>query len=155
LARRLGKAELDVELRDNGLRIDGDRFAPLWSALIHTVRNAVDHGIETTAVRVARGKPVRARMTLTTELHNGELVIEIRDDGAGIDWAAVAERARAMGLPAATRRDLIDAMLGQGLSTASEVTQTSGRGLGMRALRATCAELGGRVELTSDLGSGT
>jgi two-component system chemotaxis sensor kinase CheA len=155
LARRLGKAELDIELRDNDVRIDGDRFAPLWSALIHTVRNAVDHGIEPATVRLARGKPARARMVFSTELQGGELVIEIRDDGSGIDWAAVAERATAMGLPAANRRDLIDAMLGQGLSTASEITQTSGRGLGMSALRATCAELGGRVELASEPGSGT
>jgi two-component system chemotaxis sensor kinase CheA len=155
LARRLGKAELDIELVDNDLRVDGERFAPLWSALVHCVRNAVDHGIESTEVRLARGKPARARLVFDTELRSGELVIEVRDDGNGIDWATVTERARAMGLPTRTRRDLIDALFASGLSTASEVTQTSGRGLGMSALRAACAELGGRVELASEPGHGT
>ncbi|HEX3762189.1 MAG TPA: ATP-binding protein, partial [Kofleriaceae bacterium] len=155
LARRLGKAELDIELRDNGLRVDGERFAPLWSALVHSVRNAVDHGIESTATRVAHGKPPRAQLVLTTELRGGELVIEIRDDGGGIDWAAVAERAAAMGLPTRTRRELVDALFAAGLSTAPEITQTSGRGLGMSALRATCSDLGGRVELLSEPGAGT
>jgi two-component system chemotaxis sensor kinase CheA len=155
LARRLGKAELDVELRDNDLRVDGDRFAPLWSALVHTVRNAVDHGVETAEVRLARGKPAHARLVLATELRGGDLVVEIRDDGNGIDWSEVARRAAAMGLPTRTRRDLLDAVFASGLSTAVELTQTSGRGLGMSALRATCAELGGRVELLSETGSGT
>jgi len=155
LARRLGKAELDVEIRDNDLRIDSDRFAPLWSVLIHSVRNAVDHGIEPAAARLARGKPPRARLAFSTELRGAELVVEIRDDGSGVDWPAVARRAQAMGLPSATRRDLVDALFSSGLSTAPEITQTSGRGLGMSALRATCAELGGRVDVVSEPGTGT
>jgi len=155
LARRLGKAELDIELRDNDLRVDGDRFAPLWSALVHTVRNAVDHGIEPAEARIAAGKPARARLTLATELRGGDLVVEIRDDGKGVDWNEVARRAAAMGLPTRTRRDLLDAVFASGLSTAPELTQTSGRGLGMSALRATCSDLGGRVELVSEPGCGT
>jgi two-component system chemotaxis sensor kinase CheA len=155
LARRLGKAELDIELVDNDLRVDGERVAPLWSALVHCVRNAVDHGIESTELRLARGKPARARMVFTSELRGGELVIEVRDDGSGIDWDTVARRAAAMGLPTRTRRDLVDALFASGLSTASQITQTSGRGLGMSALRAACSELGGRVELVSEPGHGT
>jgi two-component system chemotaxis sensor kinase CheA len=155
LARRLGKAELDVELRDNGLRVDGERFAPLWSALTHSVRNAIDHGIEPTEQRLACGKPARAHLVLTTELRGGELVVEIRDDGRGIDWPAVTTRAAAMGLPIRTPRELADALFASGLSTAPEITETSGRGLGMSALRATCSELGGRVELLSEPGAGT
>lgn len=155
LARRLGKAELDVELRDNGVRVDAERFAPLWSALVHTVRNAIDHGIETEEVRLARGKPARARLVLSTELRGSDFVVEIRDDGNGVDWAEIARRAAAMGLPTRTRRDLLDAVFASGLSTAAELTQTSGRGLGMSALRAACAELGGRVDLISDTGAGT
>jgi two-component system chemotaxis sensor kinase CheA len=155
LAQRLGKAELDVEIRDNGVSVETDRFAPMWSALVHAVRNAVDHGIEPTAQRVANGKPPRARLTLTTELRGSELVIEIQDDGGGVDWQAVATRAAALGLPSATARELSVAVFANGLSTARELTQTSGRGLGMTALRTTCAELGGRVELTSEQASGT
>lgn len=155
LARRLGKDDLEVEIRDNELRVDTDRFAPLWSALVHAVRNAVDHGIEPADQRVARGKPAHGRLILTTELRGDELVVEVQDDGAGVDWPAVAARARALGLPAATHRDLDEAVFSNGLSTAREVTLTSGRGLGITALRAACVELGGHVELSSEPGGGT
>jgi len=155
LAHRLGKAELDVEIRDNGVSVEADRFAPVWSALVHAVRNAVDHGIEPTDQRVALGKPPRGRLTLATELRGSELVIEIADDGGGVDWQAVAARAAALGLPGTSPRELSTAVFASGLSTAAQVTQTSGRGLGMTALRTTCTELGGRVELTSERARGT
>lgn len=155
LAHRLGKAELDVEIRDNGVSVETDRFAPVWSAVVHAVRNAVDHGIEPTEQRVARGKPPRGHLKLTTELRGNELVIEIQDDGGGVDWQGVAARAAALGLPAESPRELCAAVFANGLSTARALTQTSGRGLGMTALRATCAELGGRVELISEPARGT
>lgn len=155
LARRLGKATLDVELEDNNLRLDGPRFAPLWSALIHGVRNAITHGLETTDERRAAGKPDRGRLRLATVVRGDDLVVEIEDDGAGIDWRAVADRAVALGLPVATQRELTDALFASGVSTASEITQESGRGVGMGALRATCSDLGGTVELISAPGKGT
>jgi two-component system chemotaxis sensor kinase CheA len=155
LAYRLGKGEIDVELHDNGVRLDRERFAPVWAAAVHAVHNAVDHGIESTDQRLAAGKRAHARMTLCTEERGGELIIEIQDDGGGIDWQAVGDRAAALGLPSATRRDLIEALLATGLSTAREVTQTSGRGVGMTALAAACTEFGGRVELISEPGRGT
>jgi len=155
LAHTLDKAELDIEIHDNDLRLDGERFAPVWAAVVHAVHNAVDHGIEPTDQRVAAGKPARARMVMTTEQRGHELIIEIQDDGGGVDWDAVASRAQALGLPVATPLDLSDALFATGLSTTLEVTQTSGRGVGMSALRAACVELGGRVELTSVHGRGT
>jgi len=155
LARRLCKAELDVEIQDNELRLDGPRFAPLWSVLIHGVRNAIAHGIETTELRLAAGKPERARLRLSSAVRSDELVIEIEDDGAGIDWRAVATRAHALGLPAETPRELTEALFENGMSTAKEITQEAGRGVGMSALRATCSDLGGTIELTSAAGRGT
>jgi two-component system, chemotaxis family, sensor kinase CheA len=155
LAERLGKAELDVEIRDYDLRIEPERFGPVWSALVHAVRNAVDHGIESAEARVAAGKSARARMALTTELVGENVLIEVEDDGGGIDWEAVAARAKDFGLPSATTRDLEEALFASGLSTAREITQTSGRGVGMSALRATCLELGGRIEVLSHRGHGT
>jgi two-component system, chemotaxis family, sensor kinase CheA len=155
LSRRLGKAELDVEIHDHGLSIDRDRFAPLWAALVHTVRNAVDHGIETGPARAAAAKPVRGRLRLITELRGAALVIEIQDDGAGVDWHAVALRASALGLRAASAAELREAVFASGLSTAQEITEISGRGIGLGALRAACGELGGHVELTSERGCGT
>ncbi|HET7502813.1 MAG TPA: ATP-binding protein [Kofleriaceae bacterium] len=155
LARRLGKPDLAIEIRDNGVAIETDRFAPLWSALAHAVRNAVDHGIEPGEQRLARGKPPGGRLTLTTELRGPDLAIEIEDDGGGIDWRAVAARATELGLPATTARDLQDAVFASGVSTARELTRTSGRGVGMAAVRAACAELGGKVELVSEPARGT
>jgi len=155
LAHRLDKAELDIEIRDHDLRLDAERFAPVWGAVVHAVNNAVDHGIEPTDQRIAVGKPARARMVLSTEQRDHELIVEIQDDGGGIDWHAVARRAAALGLPATTQNDLSDALLAGGLSTTLEVSETSGRGVGMSALRAICIELGGRVELTSEHGRGT
>ena len=155
LARRLGKAALDVEIEDHELRLDGPRFAPLWSALIHGVRNAVVHGIETAEQRRAAGKPGRARLRMSTAVRGDELVVEIEDDGGGIDWRAVASRARARGLPAETPRELTDALFESGLSTASEITQEAGRGVGMDALRVACSDLGGAIEVTSATGRGT
>ncbi|HET9627659.1 MAG TPA: ATP-binding protein [Kofleriaceae bacterium] len=155
LAHRLGKRELEVEVRDNGVGVDRDRFAPIWSALVHAVRNAVDHGIEPDEHRRALGKPAHGRLVITSEVRGSDVILEIADDGAGIDWRAVAARATALGLPHATQRELCEAVFASGLSTARDVTQTSGRGLGMTALRATCLELGGRVELDSEPGRGT
>jgi two-component system chemotaxis sensor kinase CheA len=155
LAYRRNNAELDVEIRDNGVRLDRERFAPIWAAAVHAVHNAIDHGIESTDQRLAASKQARAQITFCTEERGGELILEIQDDGAGIDWHAVASRAAALGLPSVTRRDLIDALFADGLSTAHKLTQTSGRGVGMSALRAACTELGGSVELVSEPGRGT
>jgi two-component system chemotaxis sensor kinase CheA len=155
LARRLGKPELEIVIRDHDVGIETDRFAPLWSAFAHAVRNAVDHGIEPLERRLALGKPPRGQLTLTTELRGSDLVIELEDDGGGIDWVAVAARAAALGLPSTTPRDLHEAVFASGVSTADQLTQTSGRGVGMTAVRAACAALGGRVELASEPGRGT
>lgn len=155
LASKLGKAEIDVEVLDNGLRIDGDRFAPVLSALVHTVRNAVDHGIEPAETRIASGKSPRGRLTLRTATIDDEVHVVISDDGLGIAWDRVARRARELGIPAETRHDLEEAVFASGLSTASHGAELSGRGIGMGALRSACIELGGRVELTSEAGRGT
>ncbi|MCE9578882.1 MAG: Hpt domain-containing protein [Deltaproteobacteria bacterium] len=155
LAERLGRAELEVDIDDQDLAVEADRFAPLWSALIHTVRNAVDHGIETADARIEAGKPERARLVLTTARRGEQIAIEITDDGAGVDWEAVARRAAALGLPASTAHDLHEALFADGVSTAAAVSTTSGRGVGLSALRAICVALGGDVELQSRRGRGT
>ena len=150
LAGQLAKAEIEVEIVDNGLAVERDRFTRVWAAMIHAIRNAVDHGIETTAERVARGKPARGHLALRTEVHDGALVIEAQDDGAGIDRRAISAQTTRLGII-----DDDDAIFAPGLSTAPAVTQISGRGVGMSALRESCIELGGRVELSSVRGQGT
>ncbi len=155
LAVRLGKTEIEVEIQDQDVRVESDHYLPVWSALTHSVRNAIDHGIEAPELRVAAGKPARGKLTFRTSLQDDELQIEVEDDGGGIDWNRVAERAAELGLPAKTRHELEEAVFANGMSTAAEITEISGRGVGMNALRAACAALGGRVELCSERGAGT
>jgi two-component system chemotaxis sensor kinase CheA len=155
LARRLGKGELATVIADNNIRLDTSRWMPFWSAMIHAVRNAVDHGIEPTAVRAELDKPAQPTLTFTATRTGGRLVISLSDDGAGINWTAVRERAIQRGLPASSAIDLERALFADGFSTAEQVTETSGRGVGMAALREAVTALGGEIELDSRSGLGT
>lgn len=155
LSQRLGKSTPLIEIDGGGVRLDGARWAPFWGALVHAVRNAVDHGLESPVTRAVAGKPTRSRLRFTASSARGAFVIELADDGAGIDWERVRERARALGLPSATPGDLEEALFADGLSTRAEVTTTSGRGVGMSALREEVRRLGGAIELDSQPGHGT
>ena len=155
LANRLGKGDLDVQLEAGDLRLDSENWSQFWAAFVHALRNAVDHGIEGPTERRERGKPVHGTLTLRTLLQEGHFVVELSDDGAGIDWQTVAEKAASKGLPHSTHDDLVDALFADGLSTREEVSETSGRGVGMAALRQACLELDGRVEVDSERGAGT
>jgi two-component system chemotaxis sensor kinase CheA len=155
LAARLGKAEPAIVVVDHDVRLGADQFATVWPVFVHAVRNMVDHGIEASAGRAAAGKPANGCLTLVTQLQGGELRLEIADDGDGIDWDRVGEQARARGLPAGTRAEIEEALFATGVSTAADITEISGRGVGMGALRSACRELGGRVEVTSKRGAGT
>lgn len=154
LAKRLGKS-VDVKVDANGVRMGSDQWRPFWSSMVHVVRNAVDHGAETTDERSAAGKDPSTSIELSTEFANDQLVIEIRDDGRGIDWDAVAEKARAKGLAANDRADLTDAIFADGLSTRDTVSSLSGRGVGLAAVQQETKTLGGRIELNSTVGEGT
>jgi signal transduction histidine kinase len=154
VAQRIGKP-VDVAVEHNRLRTDGLELRAFWSSLVHAVRNAVDHGIETPALRAAAGKSATAKVTLTTQQDGDTLVVEVRDDGGGIDWDAVRSNAESRGLAHDTRADLIEALFHDGLSTRSEVTQLSGRGVGLGAVRSACRAAGGQIELLSDPGRGT
>ena len=154
LAQRLEKGDLAIEIEDHGLRLDAARFRPFWTAFSHVVRNAVDHGLEMAADRVTAGKPERGTLSLATRRDGTTLVIEVRDDGRGLDWDAVRRRASAAGLACATHADLVAAILSDGLTTRDEVSETSGRGVGLAALRQACIELGGAIEVDSEPGKG-
>jgi len=150
LAARLAKPALDIEIADHGVRVERARFAPLWPALVHAVRNAVAHGVEPQEQREARGKPECAHLVLRTQLDNEALVVEIEDDGPGIDWDALRAKAQQLGV-----REDGDALFANGVSTSSEVDDISGRGVGMGALRSVCWELGGKIEVLSTPSRGT
>jgi two-component system chemotaxis sensor kinase CheA len=154
VARRLGK-EIETRILDNGLRLPSDEMRPFLGMLGHLVRNAADHGIESPGERERAGKPRGGQIIVESRLEGPELVIAIEDDGRGIDWDAVRAQAERRALPATSGDDLVEALFFDGLSTRGMVTEISGRGIGLGAVRAACRQLGGTVRVASGLGRGT
>ncbi|CAN5590579.1 hypothetical protein BH11MYX1_BH11MYX1_16660 [soil metagenome] len=155
MARRLGKAEITVAIDDHQIRLDSQRWGGLWSAMIHAVRNAVDHGIETASEREAAGKSAGALIRLQALRREGRLVFTVADDGRGVNWEALRDNARRNDLAAETQADLIAALFSDGLSTRDTASDVSGRGVGLAALHAVVLALGGAIELESAEGTGT
>ena len=147
--------DLMYSIDAGNVRLEPQRFMGLWSELVHVVRNAVDHGLETPDERRAAGKPPRPRLRFRARADAEHLIIELEDDGRGISWDAVRRAAAAGGLPSATPEDLTRALLAPGITTRGEVTTTSGRGMGLAAVRERVESLGGRITVTSTLGQGT
>jgi two-component system chemotaxis sensor kinase CheA len=127
--------------------------------LLHLVRNAVAHGLERPDERLARGKPADGRLTLRAAAAGDRIVVEVADDGAGIDVARVAARARARGLlapdDALTPDRLLDVLCAPGFSTRDEADMTSGRGVGMDVVRSSVRALAGELSLHTGPGAGT
>lgn len=94
----MGKV-VKVEIDDRGIRLDPRRWAPFWSTFVHAVRNAIDHGVENVGERAQHGKPAAGQVLLRCMVENGSLAIEISDDGRGVDWVRVRERAQSRGIP--------------------------------------------------------
>jgi chemotaxis protein histidine kinase CheA len=123
--------------------------------LVHAVNNAIDHGIENAEVRAAQDKPPAGNIWLCARHEGAELLISLRDDGQGIDWRRLSEKAAQRGLPNATTADLVELMCMDGISTRDSATATSGRGVGLAALKEATLSLGGRMEVMSEAGKGT
>lgn len=155
LAQRMGKGELIVTVETGEIRLDARRLGAFWSALVHVVRNAIDHGIEPGDERLARGKAQSGRLTFRAAQRSGDLVIEMRDDGRGIDWRRIRQLAAERGMPHETELDLVRAILSDNFSTCSRVTETSGRGVGMGAVAEEVRALGGTLSVDSEVGTGT
>lgn len=155
LAERLGKPELKIECDGGGLRLESDRWASLWSACVHLVRNAVDHGIELPDERAARGKRGGGRLVLQAAVESEELVLAFEDDGAGIDWPRLEQKAIARGLPFANEADRVAVLFADGLSSRDEASEVSGRGVGMGAVRDEVRARGGSIRVNSTPGLGT
>jgi len=155
LARRLGKGEIVVSTASNDLRLDRKRWAPFWAAFIHMLRNALDHGLEKPAERERHGKITVGHLALRAMQINEEVVVEICDDGRGIDWNKIRLKAAAAGLATATEQDLIGILFNGGVSTKDTVSEFSGRGAGVSACYNACLLLGGSVTVQSTQGAGT
>lgn len=155
IAERLGKGDVRVDVEDNGVRLDHARWTSFWGAFVHAVRNALDHGIEQVSDRQASGKSAAGMLVMRTYEEPERVVIELQDDGRGIDWERVAERAAAAGLPHGTPADLERALFSDGVTTSASVTDVSGRGVGMGALLAATEQLGGALSIQSTWREGT
>ena len=117
--------------------------------------NAVDHGVEGPAERIAAGKPEQGTILLSMRADGPDMLVRVADDGAGINWAALALAAAKRGIPHASEQDLVDALFADQVSTREEATSSSGRGVGMAAIREAVHSLGGRIEVRSFPGRGT
>jgi signal transduction histidine kinase len=155
LAKRMGKGEVDVVIEDGDVRLPPAGWGSFWSSAVHLVRNALDHGIEPSQERLSRGKSAGGRLMLRADATQSGVVFEVADDGRGIDWEKVEERAAELGLPSASTADLKRALFFDGLSTRGSVSELSGRGVGMSAVLETCKKLGGEIEVRSEPGEGT
>jgi two-component system chemotaxis sensor kinase CheA len=155
IAERMGKGKVSVSIDPNDLRTDSERFAPFWSAFIHVLRNAVDHGIEDDQERVKRGKPEQSLIRLATALDAGRFVVSVEDDGPGVDWERLRSKAAELGVAATVMEDPVRLICLPGLSSKDTVTEMSGRGMGMCAVAGACEALGGTVRVTSHRGRGT
>jgi HPt (histidine-containing phosphotransfer) domain-containing protein/two-component sensor histidine kinase len=155
LANRLGKGNISVRTRGGSLRMDPSQWSDFWSSFVHVVRNCVDHGLEGAGDRLMAKKTQAGTIRLSTSIDGEDFLITIADDGRGINWEKVAAAANKKGLPTDTREQLVDALFAEGVSTAAAVSATSGRGIGMGAVRDACTKLGGRIEVESKNGLGT
>lgn len=160
LSHKLGK---EVDLKLEGLRVGLDRslIEALVDPMTHLVRNALDHGIEKPSVRQENNKPAAGVLTLRAYQESGRVIVDITDDGAGIDLDKVKQLALRKGLIAEDEEghlgqaDVLNLIMRPGFSTSEEITDLSGRGVGMDVVKNNIEKLGGKIELFSEKGHGT
>ena len=156
--RELGK-EIELVITGGETELDKTVVEKMIDPLTHLIRNAVDHGIETPEVRRSRGKPAQGRVHINAYHDSGHIVVEIADDGAGLDAERIRAKAEAAGLvkpdDVLTREETLRLIFAPGLSTKEQATNLSGRGVGMDVVRRNIEALRGTVELDSRLGEGT
>ena len=144
-----------IVVESNGVRLPPGDWGPFWNATIHVVRNAIDHGIEPAGERRDAGKPPVGEIAFRAACVGGSVVVEIADDGRGIDWDGVRRNASALRLPTEKPGDLVAALFHDGVTTRAVATELSGRGVGMGAIAAATRALGGTLEIDSARGRGT
>lgn len=158
VSRQLGK-QVQLLLSGEQTELDKTVIEKIGDPLVHLVRNALDHGIENTATRLAAGKPAHGMVTLNAFHRGGEIFIEVVDDGAGLEKERIRRKAEAKGLVAPgdqlSDERLYDLIFEPGFSTADAVSSLSGRGVGMDVVRRNIKELGGAVEVKTRAGAGT
>lgn len=161
LARDLGKnagKQLAVELVGEETEIDRNMVDEIYNPLVHMVRNSVDHGLESTEERLRAGKPEKGLIQLKAYHRGGNIVIEIIDDGKGLNKEKILEKAKKNGIVHSTEnlsdQDIFRLIFLPGFSTAEKVTEVSGRGVGMDVVRQAIDRLRGKIEIESTQGKG-
>ena len=160
LSAELGK-EIDLEMHGAETELDRQVLELVKDPLTHLVRNCADHGIESAAERFAAGKTANGRISLSACHQGGHIIIQIADDGRGLDLARIRAKAVESGLmseaeiAAKTDGEICNFIFRPGFSTAAQVTSISGRGIGMDVVRANIEQIGGTVDLQSAAGVGT
>lgn len=160
LARQLDK-QIELEIMGTEVELDKTILEALSDPLTHLVRNCCDHGIEPPAKRLAAGKSATGTITLSARHIGGQIYIEVRDDGKGIDLDAVRRKTLAQGLRTPqelarlSEKELFGLILLPGFSTATAVTDVSGRGVGMDVVKTNLDRLSGVLEIDSQFGQGT
>jgi two-component system chemotaxis sensor kinase CheA len=160
LSRKLGK-EVQLVLEGEQTEADKNIIESLADPLIHIVRNSLDHGLETPEVRLAAGKPATGKLTIRAAQEADRVVIEISDDGKGIDPAVIKRKAYEKGiideamLERISDQEAINLIFAAGFSTAEVISDLSGRGVGMDVVRSAVDKINGSVVLESKVGRGT
>jgi two-component system chemotaxis sensor kinase CheA len=160
LAREKQK-EVELVVSGEDTELDRSVIELIGDPLVHLLRNAIDHGIEPPEIRVERGKPAKGTVALSAYQEGNHIVIEIQDDGAGIDPDKVLKKAIEKGLVTAeegeklSRRDIINLIFKPGFSTAEVITDVSGRGVGMDVVHSNISKLNGTIEIKTEVGVGS
>lgn len=160
MARDLGK-KISLQIEGKSTELDKTLLEAIKDPLTHMIRNSVDHGIETPEDRRAKGKSETGTLFINAYHESGQVTIEIKDDGNGISTSKVAEKAIAKGLISAerlenmTEKEIMNLIFLPGFSTAAQVTNISGRGVGMDVVRNNIEKIGGKVEVQSVEGEGS
>ena len=153
------RKEIDVQIEGEHIEVDKSLIDLMDAPLTHMVRNAADHGIELTESRLAAGKPPAGCIRVCIEEHGGSVSLVVEDDGAGLDFDAIQRKATAIGLvpegKALTHQDVVDFLFCSGVSTADEVTDVSGRGVGMDVVKRMVEDAGGTIQVSSVPTEGT
>ena len=158
LARKSGK-KAELEMIGEDVELDRTLVEELADPLVHMIRNSMDHGLESPAERKAAGKPAAGKIRLRASHQAGQIVIEVADDGRGLDRRRILEKAMSRGLVAPTAspsdQEIFHMIFQPGFSTAEKVTDVSGRGVGMDVVRKQVEKLRGRIDIESRSGRGS
>lgn len=153
--------DVDLKLEGTDIEIDRNILKIMSDSLVHLVRNSVSHGIESEEERIKKGKPKAGKVILRAVNEKDTIIIEVIDDGYGIDHQRIAQKAIEKGIitekyaRSATKENLIMLIFEPGFSNADKITEVSGRGVGMDVVKKATESIGGKIEVESELGKGT